>query len=1489
VIAERPSVARPAPPTLPPAATPASVPNVVRTASKPASVPSAGPVILLAVCAIGVLAFGLLMGGLAVYFLVVKERGTPIAAVMPTGRTDKGQEPVDDPGAAPAQPAALKPAPLQNEKETRPLPSAVASVAVGGGGRYLILHLPRERKLAVFDAGEAKVVKYLPVAEDTVNFTAGLDKLFLFLPTANVLQRWSLTSLEREVTVPAPVAVKSIAIGSAAREPLVIATGEQRFDGKALVFLDPQTFKDAGYQTRSSGFIGFPDERSPLRVGADGSLVTVGQQVWVRQGKDFVGHQNEAGGMPGPDGQTLFAPGRLYSAEGKPLGDQVGGHDHRVWYVPALHGRFYLSLNEIRERNVRQSSLSLGVQMLGDRRPLVTLRDVDGLDGLVDWQRGQPRPFDQHVFLIPDAQLLVVLAASGDKLHLQRFDLDAALDKSGIDYLYVASRPPSQVKPGDALSYRIEVKSKRGGVKYRLESGPEGMKLSSNGLLTWQVPARPETQSAVLVTISDASGQEIFHSFSLTAVGVVEKPPVVPEPKPLPPEPKINEPPVKPVEPPVKPVEPPVKPVAPEPPPKPVEPAEPGKSLVAPPAVQVSITPAPLKEDVTTLALPSAVSDIAVGGGGRYLFLHLPKERQLAVFDASAARVIRYLPLAEDNVKFAAGMDKLFILLTDKSILQRWNLVTMEREVTAPLPVTGTVKTMLMGSASGGPLFLGGVGGIGERGVTFLDPLTMKPLKPQGNADVGIGFDHYPPTVRVSADGRVYGLWQQGLSPSGLRTMVIDGMTLKNHYEHTSVGHILPGPDGQTLFTGAGLYTAQTKKIGEKTGFTLPALHGSYYLALDNPFNVHPNQAKERLPVAVHMLGDARPLITLPSLEGLDRPDIFNRNASLPLDKRLFLVPDARLLVTIPLTADKLYLHRFDLDQALEKAGIDYLFVTSRPLTTAVKGARYEYAPTVKSKKGGVKLKLESGPPGMKLENGRLTWSVPADFAESPVNVIVTVSDATGQEIFHTFAIAVVAKAANAPAPPKVEPMPKVEPKVEPKEEPKVEPKPEPKEEPKQPAEGDAAAPMIHAAPLKGDAVTLNLPASVEATAVGGGGRFLILHLPKNRQLAIFDVNEAKIVKHLAVAEDSIKFAAGLNKLFVFLPTAHVLQRYSLKTFEREVTMEAPIKGSVTHMLMGFASQGPLVLGAGVDWGRGGRDSLVLDPRTLKPQLLSIKGSGAFDLRSSWRVSGDGQVFTSREPFSQPQHQAVYLLKGTELQEARREINAWGHLLPGRDGRHLFTGSGVFTLQGSPAGKVDNSGMAYALPAVEGGSFYLNLEVSRQPAILSQRENKPAKLSLHVVGDTRPLAVLDQVDVPRGLSVYDQEKLGADQRLFLVPSAKLLVVLPTSNEQLLLYRVDTDDLLSKSDRDYLFVTSQPPAQVVKGATLRYDLTVKSKKGGVKYKLDAGPEGMKVSADGRLTWAVPAAFADSEVNVILSITDASGQEVFHSFKVAVTAR
>src|SRR5690349_12186754 len=59
-----------------------------------------------------------------------------------------------------------------------------------------------------------------------------------------------------------------------------------------------------------------------------------------------------------------------------------------------------------------------------------------------------------------------------------------------------------------------------------------------------------------------------------------------------------------------------------------------------------------------------------------------------------------------------------------------------------------------------------------------------------------------------------------------------------------------------------------------------------------------------------------------------------------------------------------------------------------------------------------------------------------------------------------------------------------------------------------------AKLPQITPPTLADEVTVLKLPAAVKATAVGGGGRYLIFHLGELRKLAIFDVNAGKVTQY---------------------------------------------------------------------------------------------------------------------------------------------------------------------------------------------------------------------------------------------------------------------------------------------------------------------------------------------------------------------------------------
>src|SRR5262249_10068667 len=69
--------------------------------------------------------------------------------------------------------------------------------------------------------------------------------------------------------------------------------------------------------------------------------------------------------------------------------------------------------------------------------------------------------------------------------------------------------------PGKKLDYQVVVKSKKGGVKVSLASGPEGMHVTPEGKVTWSVPRDQHGDVDVILSIGDSSGQEVFQTFRL--------------------------------------------------------------------------------------------------------------------------------------------------------------------------------------------------------------------------------------------------------------------------------------------------------------------------------------------------------------------------------------------------------------------------------------------------------------------------------------------------------------------------------------------------------------------------------------------------------------------------------------------------------------------------------------------------------------------------------------------------------------------------------------------------------------------------------------------------------------------------------------------------------------------------------------------------------------------------------------------------------------
>jgi hypothetical protein len=420
--------------------------------------------------------------------------------------------------------------------------------------------------------------------------------------------------------------------------------------------------------------------------------------------------------------------------------------------------------------------------------------------------------------------------------------------------------------------------------------------------------------------------------------------------------------------------------------------------------------PEPMNEWKVVYEMPASYSDVAVGGSGRYLIFRLDSLKKLAFFDVMKREITQYVPIESSDIRFTAGANEFFIATRPQNVLERWSLETFKRLSTVKLPLENPVEVVMMGSASEGPIYVGAQHGPGG----FLNPRSLKPIPYQvvdhryqrAGEIQGAGPES---RVRASANGRAFAMWRTNVSPGGFRTYVLTDRILHTFYQHDTMGYIEPSPDGELMYTSRGVYTSQTKEyLANKgnfaTSFRIPAVTGNYAVGV---LRDDDRKKKNVNPIHILVSGQVDPILTIPdvSIRTGEYGDFHGREL-MTLARRVYLLPNANLLITLPVSNKSLVLHYLDLEQELRESGVDFLYVASRAPTSVKSGGVYKYQLDVKSKQGDVEYEIVAGPSGMRVSNdGLVTWRTPRRGSEQQ-EAIVLIKDGNGQQTTHTFTVA---------------------------------------------------------------------------------------------------------------------------------------------------------------------------------------------------------------------------------------------------------------------------------------------------------------------------------------------------------------------------------------------------------------------------------------------------------------------------------------------------
>ena len=132
----------------------------------------------------------------------------------------------------------------------------------------------------------------------------------------------------------------------------------------------------------------------------------------------------------------------------------------------------------------------------------------------------------------------------------------------------------------------------------------------------------------------------------------------------------------------------------------------------------------------------------------------------------------------------------------------------------------------------------------------------------------------------------------------------------------------------------------------------------------------------------------------------------------------------------------------------------------------------------------------------------------------------------------------------------------------------------------------------------------------------------------------------------------------------------------------------------------------------------------------------------------------------------------------------------------------------------------------------------------------------------------------------------DADGMTIDKRFHFIPAANLLITIPPTNDRLVLRRLDLDRAIASSEKPLLLVTSPSELSARPRQDLVHLVQARSSRGAGRFELATGPPGLTVSPDGTLNWRVPLAPENKAYEAVLTISDPSGRQIFHTIRIKV---
>ncbi len=383
--------------------------------------------------------------------------------------------------------------------KTRRFDSPIHNVALRGGN--LVLHLKDENKLAFFSPKRMGVDFYYQVPHDAI-FTASSDRVFVYSKSKRELEVLQGFKPVRKAPLPEGNVI-GLFMGSLARVPLLVMFEEDGlrhgrfYNAQTLQPLEPIRSFPLSKFVRPSSDGTFIISTGPHDVADKQESSTHFIQLTSRkvQFKSFSGWSWQ---WPTNLSDQTLADYRLH----RKLPSNIV--DEKI-LVSSQNGAFRLGFSGTTDafagRRPTKASLYLGSEKLADLPWLKVMFET------VDKPWRQHLEVSQRVHLFPGTNQIVVIPRTLDRVLVRPFDFEKIYEAATSDFLFVESSPTPAVIPGGRYFHNLVVRRKKPPAFVKLESGPEGMRVSPSGKITGYVPkdVNDSVEVRIRVTAEDKS------------------------------------------------------------------------------------------------------------------------------------------------------------------------------------------------------------------------------------------------------------------------------------------------------------------------------------------------------------------------------------------------------------------------------------------------------------------------------------------------------------------------------------------------------------------------------------------------------------------------------------------------------------------------------------------------------------------------------------------------------------------------------------------------------------------------------------------------------------------------------------------------------------------------------------------------------------------------------------------------------------------------